>query len=225
MPASRWRRAFLPLAVLAFFAGSFAGGAWGSHQFTDVPDSNPFHDDIDAIADAGITTGFPDGGYHPTDPVSRQGMAAFMHRGFTRTDGANTFSTFSDTAVHNLASATITAGGEDSGGGFVVVIADATFSTASEASCPCKVGLSVTDGSLTTGQRNETVSDEASPDGSAFASVTTASIFSIPAGETRTYTAQGFRIDSDAATSPSTSMASNLVALYVPFSGDGDNSL
>jgi S-layer homology domain len=55
-----------------------------SHQFPDVPTSHPFHDQISAIAGAGITAGFPDGGYHPGDPVTRQAMAAFMQRGFGR---------------------------------------------------------------------------------------------------------------------------------------------
>ena len=55
-----------------------------SHQFPDVPDGHPFHDQIGAIAEAGITAGFTDGGYHPTDPVTRQAMAAFMQRGFGR---------------------------------------------------------------------------------------------------------------------------------------------
>ena len=55
-----------------------------SHQFPDVPDSNPFHDEISAIAEAGITAGFVDGGYHPGDPVTRQAMAAFIQRGFGR---------------------------------------------------------------------------------------------------------------------------------------------
>ena len=55
-----------------------------SHQFPDVPDDHPFHDEIGAIAEAGITTGFVDGGYHPGDPVTRQAMAAFMQRGFGR---------------------------------------------------------------------------------------------------------------------------------------------
>ncbi|MEO6350327.1 MAG: S-layer homology domain-containing protein [Candidatus Limnocylindrales bacterium] len=67
------------------------GVALASHQFLDVPNSNPFHDDIGAIAEAGITTGFGDGNYHPSDPVTRQAMAAFMHRGFGRValaDGA-----------------------------------------------------------------------------------------------------------------------------------------
>ncbi|MEO6350673.1 MAG: S-layer homology domain-containing protein [Candidatus Limnocylindrales bacterium] len=56
-----------------------------SHQFNDVPDSNPFHNEISAIAGAGITGGFGDGGYHPGDSVTRQAMAAFMQRGFGRT--------------------------------------------------------------------------------------------------------------------------------------------
>ena len=56
-----------------------------SHQFpSDVPTTHPFHDQISAIAKAGITAGFPDGGYHPSDPVTRQAMAAFMQRGFGR---------------------------------------------------------------------------------------------------------------------------------------------
>jgi S-layer homology domain len=55
-----------------------------SHQFPDVPTGHPFHTEIGAIAKAGITAGFPDGGYHPSDPVTRQAMGAFMHRGFGR---------------------------------------------------------------------------------------------------------------------------------------------
>jgi hypothetical protein len=55
-----------------------------NHQFPDVASSNPFHGDIDAIVEAGITAGFGDGGFHPSDPVTRQAMAAFLHRGFGR---------------------------------------------------------------------------------------------------------------------------------------------
>ena len=46
--------------------------------------NNQFHADIDAIVEADITTGFQDGTYRPSDPVTRQAMAAFMHRGFGR---------------------------------------------------------------------------------------------------------------------------------------------
>ena len=78
-PARRTVAVLLGVLLLAAPAAVLA-----SHQFPDVPDSNPFHDEISAIAEAGITTGFADGGYHPGDPVTRQAMAAFMQRGFGR---------------------------------------------------------------------------------------------------------------------------------------------
>jgi hypothetical protein len=61
--------------------------AWASHLFADVPDSEPFHNQIAAIGLAGITTGCNPGPprlYCPEDNVTRKAMAAFMHRGFGR---------------------------------------------------------------------------------------------------------------------------------------------
>lgn len=49
-------------------------------SFSDVPVGHQFYDDISWMAHHGIAEGFPDGTYRPTAPVSRQGMAAFMHR-------------------------------------------------------------------------------------------------------------------------------------------------
>jgi hypothetical protein len=57
--------------------------AVASHQFTDVPNSNIFHNDIAWLADNGITKGCnPPANtmYCPEANVSRQQMAAFMHR-------------------------------------------------------------------------------------------------------------------------------------------------
>lgn len=48
--------------------------------FPDVPPSSPFAADIAWLVTQGIAGGYPDGGYHPTDPVTRQAMAAFMYR-------------------------------------------------------------------------------------------------------------------------------------------------
>jgi hypothetical protein len=48
--------------------------------FPDVATSNPFCGEIEWLVDEGVTTGFADGGYHPTDSVTRQSMAAFMYR-------------------------------------------------------------------------------------------------------------------------------------------------
>jgi hypothetical protein len=53
---------------------------YASHQFGDVPNSNPFHDDIDWLADAEVTLGCGPNVYCPKDFVTREQMAAFMHR-------------------------------------------------------------------------------------------------------------------------------------------------
>jgi hypothetical protein len=51
-----------------------------SPTFDDVPLSHPFFVEIEWLASTGVTTGYPDGGYHPTAPVTRQAFAAFLHR-------------------------------------------------------------------------------------------------------------------------------------------------
>ena len=56
-------------------------------QFADLAPGAPFLDDINWLAAAGITNGYPDGGFHPTAPVTRQSMAAFLYRFSGRPDG------------------------------------------------------------------------------------------------------------------------------------------
>ena len=48
--------------------------------FPDVPTTSGFCGEIDWLADAGITEGYADGTFRPTAEVSRQAMAAFLHR-------------------------------------------------------------------------------------------------------------------------------------------------
>lgn len=75
------RKHLYGLAVLALVVGLLVRvGAWASDRFNDVPDSNIFHDDIDWLADAGVTLGCGGGDFCPKDSVTREQMAAFMHR-------------------------------------------------------------------------------------------------------------------------------------------------
>src|SRR5262245_63944535 len=75
------RQSFRVVVVALVLAiGTVGGVAGASHQFDDVPDDNPFHDDVGWMADLGITGGFADGGFHPGATVTRQSMAAFLHR-------------------------------------------------------------------------------------------------------------------------------------------------
>ncbi|GBE24696.1 hypothetical protein BMS3Bbin02_00971 [bacterium BMS3Bbin02] len=57
--------------------------ATAADRFTDVPDTNNFHDDIGWLADAGVTLGCnppANDEFCPTENVTREQMAAFMHR-------------------------------------------------------------------------------------------------------------------------------------------------
>jgi hypothetical protein len=75
----RTRRSVLITGVIVALL-AFPLGVIASHQFSDVPDSNPYHADITALADAGVTTGCGGGKYCPSAYVTREQMAAFMNR-------------------------------------------------------------------------------------------------------------------------------------------------
>jgi len=58
-----------------------AGLVLASHSFSDVPDSHPFHADIAAVKDSGVSpTGCGGGKFCPDDNVTRGQMAAFLNR-------------------------------------------------------------------------------------------------------------------------------------------------
>ena len=66
--------------AIATAAIAFPLGVVASHRFSDVPTTNTFHGDIDAIADAGVTVGCSPTTYCPKDYVTREQMAAFLNR-------------------------------------------------------------------------------------------------------------------------------------------------
>ncbi len=69
--------------ILAGLTGALVAvpiAVYAGHQFGDVPNSNPFHDDIAWLADAQVTLGCGGGQYCPKDFVTREQMAAFMRR-------------------------------------------------------------------------------------------------------------------------------------------------
>jgi S-layer homology domain len=76
----RTRRHAVLIALMLGAAIAFPLGVLASHQFSDVPNSNQYHADIDALADSGVTTGCGGGKYCPADYVTREQMAAFMNR-------------------------------------------------------------------------------------------------------------------------------------------------
>lgn len=49
-------------------------------SFTDVALDHPFHLDVEWLARSGVAAGYPDGTFRPSRQVSRDAMAAFLHR-------------------------------------------------------------------------------------------------------------------------------------------------
>lgn len=120
----------------------------GSDNFSDVPINHPFHEDINAVYGARITTGCGPGVYCPDTAVTRGQMAAFLRRGFDRIsfDANNSSVQLSTTccAWVNLAAATMRTGGGAAGGtGYVKVDATVNFSTFTTSSCPCTVAYDI----------------------------------------------------------------------------------
>ena len=75
------RPILLTIAVTVMLALP-AGIVLASHQFDDVPTGSSIHDDVEAIANAGVTSGCQTDPplYCPNDPVTRGQMAQFMNR-------------------------------------------------------------------------------------------------------------------------------------------------
>jgi hypothetical protein len=67
-------------AMLYRLEGAPAFEAPDTPSFTDVPVTHPFFDEIEWLAAMGVISGYSDGTFRPSVPVSRQGLAAFLHR-------------------------------------------------------------------------------------------------------------------------------------------------
>ncbi|MDR3116865.1 MAG: S-layer homology domain-containing protein [Bifidobacteriaceae bacterium] len=68
-------------------------------KFNDIAKLSPdFQDQINWIANYGITTGYQDGGYHPSGKVSREQMASFIYRSAGKPSAENIKNPFTDLA-------------------------------------------------------------------------------------------------------------------------------
>lgn len=219
----------LVTAVLAFPMGIVLA----SHQFTDVPNSNAFHNDIDALVDSGVTAGCGGGKYCPKSAVTREQMAAFLNRlgalapgktpvvnadkvdGFqanqlARADGEEGVPTaLPATQVDQvIASATITASTD----GLVVITASSITATSGIGVCPCRSWSRINRGAIALSEYYPTQLEGLSRQGSTGLTTTVA----VTAG-THTfdllmyYGTSGSALTGDGAIS----------AVFVPFTGSG----
>ena len=68
----------LGVAIVVLIAPAIA---LASHQFGDVPTGASYHDEVESLVNAGITSGCGGGNYCPNQSVTRGQMAQFMTRG------------------------------------------------------------------------------------------------------------------------------------------------
>jgi hypothetical protein len=217
------------LALLAFVAGLVVAVpiAWASDRFTDVPTTNPHHDDINAIATAGITRGCnppTNDQYCPGDPVTRQQMASFLQRGLGRAarsaNSPRVASLSASFAAVNSVTLTVP------GSGFVLVTATGTPETvASSSEChPCKVSMRVSD--PVSGQFSQEQVDTVAvgPGGDEDGGMGVTWLF--PVTGITTPTARTFNVDARLyAGSGIVFFDSTVTALWVPFGSTGGSTL
>jgi hypothetical protein len=207
----------LPMVVLA------------SDTFSDVPDSNTFHDSINHLYAARIATGCatsPTLQYCPGAAVTRGQMAAFLNRGLGRAANAQGTTTVTADATSDVATVTIEAGGTSGGTGFVVVTGSLSAYTLSGTTCPCEVSIRVRD--TTSGTEPSLwqffdVSNTATPTGYRNASGTISWAFTVPSGADRTFVARA-GVNMTGATG-SLTLQAHLTAVYVPFGSTGGSTL
>jgi hypothetical protein len=75
------RLALFAGALTAFVAVAFAQPGTAAAKtagFDDVPDSHPYHTQIETLAQLGIIVGYPDGTFRPESPVTRQQLAKMV---------------------------------------------------------------------------------------------------------------------------------------------------
>jgi hypothetical protein len=131
--------------------------AWATDRFGDVPAASPHHNDINTIADAGITGGCnppTNTLYCPGDAVRRDQMATFLTRGLGRiavsqTALVSSVTRSSTSSYVDVGEVTINVGGTG-GTAKQYVKVDASLNIYNTTECPCFLRLRILD--VSTGQ-------------------------------------------------------------------------
>ncbi len=219
----RWLIALVGLGAALIVAVPVA---WASHQFTDVPDANPFHGDISAVAGAGITAGktcVPPGApptYCPGEGITREAMAAFVHRGFGRA-AANEDGNFSldGGSFVDLAVVTVSVGGVAGNTQFVKL--DGSVGALTTTPADDVVFRIVQDGvGQLTFDSGFTLATSG-PSGLAIGSGSTSAVAPVATGTTQTFRLQA----ADFAATGGIQSWGELTALTAPFGSTGTNVL
>jgi hypothetical protein len=191
--------------------------------FTDVPPSNPFYDDINAIQGAGITSGCGGGNFCPTDNITRQAEAAFVHRAGARVANGSYGNQDLTTAFADLGVLTINTGGVAGHTGFVKIDANPQIFTFGSTGCPCVGEFRLLEDGVgdITPDHNWTQINEVSSAGYAIDAGSLTTAVAVPTATTVTFRIQGAL---DAGTAATTAFG-EWTLTYVPFGSTGADTL
>jgi hypothetical protein len=216
-----WR---LGIVLAAAVALAVPAGVIAGHVFNDVPDSSPFHTDIAALGLAGVTTGCGGGNFCPSDGITREQEAAFLHRGLGRVsaDESALVALPPDTFV-NVASLTITPGYTSgklpAANGFLKIDGAVTVYEINADTCDCFIRLELyVDGVRAGGQQYVFLNNDAD-DQLASAGITAA--VPVSAVGPRLVELRLIEYIGD----ETLEVWANLTALYVPFGSTGIDTL
>jgi hypothetical protein len=192
-------------------------GAVASDRFADVPSTSIFHDAINAIAGAGITVGCGVPNYCPSANVSREQMAAFMHRGFGRAAQGPFDSGEVDSASEfDLSVLTIKAGEATGGTVFIKLDGYVASYTDDVTGCPCQSVYYITrDGGGSSAQYFNQLTTLA-PGGYAFDTGAVGDVVAVPSGTTQT-----FRLKASVYAGAPHTVQGQLFAVMTPFGSQG----
>jgi hypothetical protein len=156
MPRRWWSRLVLGGIVLAAL---LAPAAWASHQFSDVPNSSPHHNDISAIAGAGITGGCAPGLYCPSQAVQRDQMGSFLARGLGRiaSEQVDFVTSVPNLTITTVSDADVIVPGV---GGQQLVYLQATFTASANNAAKCNFGIRLHNGPTTGSPEIQATFDE-----------------------------------------------------------------
>jgi hypothetical protein len=224
-----FHRAIVVIALIAVTGVVAISVASVAGAFSDVSNSHPFHDEISAMADAGITTGYEDGTYRPGVAVNRGSMAAFLGRGLTRAGYDEGSSSVASAAFQTLGEVDMERGasvGSGDAGQYVVTATVEVATTGVTSHCPCTVTALVNGPGSNDEQVVGVLGVPPDNSGRARESLTLHAVF--PAGPDLPgpeFTLQAGAFRNSGSGEPTYDFTGSLSVLYVPFGFDGTQAL
>jgi hypothetical protein len=230
----RLRAALAGAVVIAVVSGAVVAWAGPAGPFPDVPADHPFAEEIQNLADAGITGGFADGGFHPGEAVTRQSMAAFLGRGLGRVgsvsfDASAATEIVTDGAFISLPEARLFPGanGNAQGTGFAIVTATVEVARNAD-TCACRF-TAFLQASKDDFANVEFVGDSYALDmaaGSSIGTITVTAVVELDAGtEWQFRIAAANNVDGFSISGTNSRFSGTMSVLYVPFGFDGTQAL